>query len=275
MGSGRRISITPSMAVALTALAIALGGSAFAASGVFENAGGVVQACVTQSNIVRDVAGVIDGATGKAFTPGTQGVNGLVDGTKVLTPRGTVLAVTPGEKCPAGSTPQDLAAPVPVTVANGKPTVLGETKRRLASVMLPGGSYLIDATAKITSPGESSVIHTIKCALTGPDGRTLPGTTSQATIPAGSPDERLTIPMSSVVSDLPAGEVSAVCKDSAPAEKRSSGARAAGAASTNPSVSFEANDPKKAEIELFAKLGDVDIQVPEKALNPGPGGARR
>lgn len=215
------------MAVALTALAVALGGSAFAASGAFEDAGGVVQGCVTKSNIVRDVTGLINDASGRAITSITAGVNGLVDSTKVLTPKGTVLAVAAGEKCPAGSTPQSLAAPMPVMVASRKPAALEATKSKLASLAVGAGSYLVDATAKITVKGESDVIHTFKCALVGPDGKTIPGTTSQATVPANSPNERLTIPINAVVSNVSAGEISGVCKDSAPAEKSSRGARAA------------------------------------------------
>lgn len=220
--------MTPSMAVALTALVVAAGGSAFAATGAFETADGVVQGCVTKTNIVRDVVGGVDQLTGDALAPVTTGANGLVDTTKVLTPKGTVLAVAAGEKCPMGSTPQALAAPVPVVGSTSNAVELGDKKVSLASIELPAGTSIITATAKIAMSGESSVAHTIKCALTGPDGKTIPGTTSQATVPANSPNERITIPINALLSDMPAGKVAGVCKDSAPAEKQgNSGARAA------------------------------------------------
>jgi hypothetical protein len=225
------------MAVALLGLAVALGGSALAATDDFTTSDGVVQACITQTNIVRSASDFVDESTGQAIVPQAQGVIGLVDGMKVLTPKGTVLAVMPGEKCPTGSTPQSLSAPTPVAAATSKPVRLGDETSPLAGVTLPAGDSLVRSTVKIKARGESGVIHTIKCALVGPDGKTIPGTTSQVTIPADSPDERLTIPIEAVVSDMPAGMVSPACKDSAPPEPKSSrtaraaariGARAAG-----------------------------------------------
>lgn len=251
MHSGRRSPITPSMAVALTGLGVALGGTAFATSGAFESAEGTVQACVTQTNIVRAATDILDEATGKAVAPATQGVSGLVDGTKVLTPKGTLIAVSRGEKCPAGSTPQSLAAPSPSMFVNGKPKALGDGKTTLASLELPSGSYTVNAVAKVSMIGESGVIHTIKCALVGADGKTIAGTTSQATIQTNSPDERVTIPILAQLTDVSAGTLTGICKDSAPAEKGRSGARSAGTP----------DDP-----EMRAEM-DADIAHIEKQLD--------
>jgi hypothetical protein len=215
------------MGVALAALAVAMGGTGFAAADAFEDTAGVVQGCVTQSNIVRDVTGAVDAVTGGALAPVTAGANALVDATKVVTPKGTVLAVAAGKKCPAGSTPQSLAAPAPIVADRARAVPLGASRTALTATDLPAGRYLITSTVKGVARGDSSVLHTYKCALTGPGGKTIPGTTSQATIGPRARGERVTIPIIAVVT-VPAGKVSTVCNDSTPAEKSAAnGPRAA------------------------------------------------
>ena len=79
--------------------------------------------------------------------------------------------------------------------------------------MLDAGDYVVNATAVISDPGISAADQTIKCALVGADGKTIKGTTASATIPAGTEDSRLTLPITAVVSDVPAGEISLQCKN--------------------------------------------------------------
>ena len=74
-----------------------------ASSGAFEDAGGVVQGCVTKSNIVPRMA--VHRAhqrrrAARQSRRSTAGVTGLVHSTELaLAPKGTVLAVAAGEKC--------------------------------------------------------------------------------------------------------------------------------------------------------------------------------
>lgn len=52
--------------------------------------------------------------------------------------------------------------------------------------MLPGGTYMINARAQIIQAQASPIAQLVKCAIAGPDGKTIARTTSQATVPAGA-----------------------------------------------------------------------------------------
>ncbi|MEA2267180.1 MAG: hypothetical protein QOE27_2763 [Solirubrobacteraceae bacterium] len=232
MRKGSRGPISPSMAVALTALVVALGGTAFAAGGGFAGGDGAIQGCVAQDNIVNSITDPALGAL-----------------THVITPKGALIVVAPGETCPQGTEPQKFAANQDAPASAALPAVmashstsaksLGTGKSEVAGAMLPAGSYLVNATAVINDRGSSSVEQTIKCALVDAEGRTIPGTTVTATIPANSPNTRLTLPISAAVPDLPPGKLSIDCKNSLPLHAGTS-ARAADNTAPSSSGSVEA-----------------------------------
>ena len=98
MRFGRWTPISPSMVVALIALAVALGGSALAAGGGFAGSDGTIQGCVTQPGLINSITGTA----------------------------GAVLVVAPGKTCPAGTTPQSFAA----GAGSGTPTVFSSVRPR-------------------------------------------------------------------------------------------------------------------------------------------------
>lgn len=221
------------MAVALTALAVALGGTAFAASGGFASSDtGLVQACVAKSDIVNSVTDPVLGAVGSA----AAGLLGTV--TTSVTPKGTLVVVAPGEKCPANTEPQSLSstpAPEHSQASSTKPVSVGSTKKELTSLTLPAGATLLQATADIVQ-GNSDGDSTIKCVFVDAAGKTIADTTSAVTLPAGSSGMRTTLPLSAVVTLAEPGKVGLACKETAVRAQagsstraaRSAGARAAG-----------------------------------------------
>ena len=201
MPAKRRGPVSPSMAVALAALAVALGGSALAAGGGFSSGDGLVQGCVATRNIVNALTDPLVNATAP------------ITGSQAITPKGALIVVAPGETCPAGTRPQRLssvAAPSYSSV-HGAAKKVGHTKVTLTEAMLPGGTYMVNARAQIIQRHASRVAQLVKCALAGPDGKTIADTTSQATVPAGA-GARITMPISALLSNMPAGKVSTVCK---------------------------------------------------------------
>lgn len=227
MRSGRRSPITPSMAVSLTALAVALGGTAFAAGGGFANSeDGLVQACVAKADIVNSVTDPVLGTVGSA----AAGLLGTVSTS--VTPKGTVSAVAPGAKCPANTEPQSLSS-TPAAEhgsASGKAMKVGATKEQLTSLMVPAGATLLTGNVDVVQKADKSVETTIKCVFVDAAGKTIPNTTSTATIPANAGGTRLTVPLSSLVTLAEPAEVGVACKGTSPAGQ-DSGARGAGARS--------------------------------------------
>lgn len=225
MRSGKS-PITPSMAVAMTALAAALGGTAFAAAGRDASSSdtGLVQACVAQKNIVNSITDPVAGAVNSA----TAGA--LTSVTSAVTPAGTLIVVAPGTSCPASTTPQSLSstAPTPLSVytahsKNAQP--LNTAKSFVAGATLPAGSYLATGQANIIERGVGTVTQTVKCVLVNPNGRAIPGTTISATIPPGDSGARLTLPISVVLHNVPAGMVALDCKDALPTGATTAGAK--------------------------------------------------
>ncbi len=235
MRSDRRSPVTPSMAVALTALVVALGGTAFAAGGGFASSDdGLVQACVAKADIVNSVTDPVLGTVGSA----AAALLGTV--TTSVTPKGTVMVVAPGAKCPANTEPQNLSsarAIKPAEAHSAKAMPVGATKRELTSLAMPAGTNLITATVDVIQGAEASVDKTIKCVFVDAAGKTIANTTSAATIPAGASGTRLTIPVSSLVTLAEPGEVGLACKSTLAggqsgnatraASRRGQGARAA------------------------------------------------
>ena len=205
-----------SMAVAMTAWVVAVGGMAIAADGGFVNDDGQIQGCVAEKNLVNSLTDPV--------------VSGL---SQVVTPQGALLVRKPGEDCPAGTKALSFASnALPKVFASGRrePATLGKGKGKaeVAGAMLDAGDYVVNATAVISNPGISVADRTIKCALVDSAGKTIKGTTSNATIPAGTKDSRLTLPITAVVSDVPAGEISLQCKNAESAGKNAESAGAAG-----------------------------------------------
>jgi hypothetical protein len=189
------------MVVALIALAVALGGSAFAAGGGFAGSDGTIQGCVTQPGFINSITGTA----------------------------GAVLIVAPGESCPAGTTPQSFSASRPhhLSTHSIAPMRLGTSKKVAARLTLPGGNYLITGTATVTEgAAKVAVDQIITCVLLNPNGQTIPNTTTYTTLPANTSGEDLTIPISAYLTNMPSGNISAACKDSAPATS-ANGARIA------------------------------------------------
>ncbi len=182
----------------MTALVVAVGGVAIAADGGFVNDEGLIQGCVAEKNIVNSLTDPV--------------IGGL---SHVITPQGALLVPKPGEDCPAGSKALSFASnALPKVFASepAKPTELSKGKAEIAGAMLDAGDHVVNATAVISNPGFSNA-QTIKCALVGSDGKTITGTTSTATVPAGSENARLTLPITAIVSDVPAGELTLQCKN--------------------------------------------------------------
>jgi hypothetical protein len=203
MTAKRHRPVSPSMAVALTALAVALGGSAFAAGGGFSTGDGLVQGCVATRNIVNALTDPLVNATAP------------LAGSQAITPKGSLIVVAPGETCPAGTRPQSLSSvglPSFSSVHSDAKKV-GRTRSTLTEAMLPGGTYMINARAQIIQAQPSRVAQLIKCALAGPEGKTIANTTSQATVPAGA-QGRITMPISALLRNMPRGNISTVCKTS-------------------------------------------------------------
>jgi hypothetical protein len=227
MGTGGRFRVSPSMAVALTALVVAAGGSALAASGGFEDGAGTIQGCVAQATIVSDVTDGVDQVTGGVLTPLTGTVNTAVGGlspvTSVVTPKGAVIVVAPGSSCPAGFTPQRIAAadepavPVVHAARNTRGGPLGKIKTDVVGTTVPAGSYLVTATVDVvTDPAKAGVRQVVECALADAAG-VIPGTASEETIPPGeAADSPSTIAISQAVASVPAGQLEVVCKDTDP-----------------------------------------------------------
>jgi hypothetical protein len=203
MPAQRRRPVSPSMAVALAALAVALGGSAFAAGGGFSTSDGLVQGCVATRNIVNALTDPLVNATAP------------LAGSQAIAPKGSLIVVAPGETCPAGTRPQRLSAVAAPSFSSvhGAAKQIGRTKETLTEAMLPGGTYMINATAQITQTQASPVAQLVKCALAGPDGKTIANTTSQATMPAGA-SGRITMPINALLRHMAPGTISTVCKAS-------------------------------------------------------------
>ena len=218
MRSGRTSPMTPSMAVAVAALAVALGGTAMAAAGgTFANDDdGLVQACVAQQDIVNSITDPVVGAVG-ALT-----ANQVGSITSAVTPKGTVLVVAPGQDCPAHTAPQRLSsAPQAqfVSAHSTKRVNLGPSKIEFMQIMLPAGESLVTATVDIVQKQALATDNTIKCVLVDNDNKTISNTESSLTIPAGADNVRDTLPLNTVVTLTKPGHVGTACKGSADATK--------------------------------------------------------
>ena len=182
-----RCPVSPAMVVAVTALAVALGGSAIAAGGGFAGSEGTIQGCVTGPNFVRSLTGTV----------------------------GSVIVVAPGQSCPSGTTLQTFSAAPPTVLAthSAAPIPLGTADKIDAGLSLPGGNYVVNTTTQIDDPASNAANQTFTCRLVDPSGRTIPNTASSATIPAGTPGDHLTIPITVYLTNMPAGSISVACKD--------------------------------------------------------------
>jgi hypothetical protein len=210
----------------MAALAVALGGTAFAAAGSrdFASSGtGLVQACVAQKDIVNSivdpVAGVVNSATAGALTSVTTAV----------TPVGTLIVVAPGTACPANTAPQSLSStPAPThDAAESAAQPVGASKEELTSLMVPAGAEIVNGKVTVTQRGTAAADQTIKCVFVDADGNTIPDTTSTATIPAGSTGLHVTIPLSALVTLAAPGKVGLDCKESGAAAGGTKSAHAA------------------------------------------------
>lgn len=197
------------MIVALTALVVALGGSALAAEGGFQNSAGTIQGCVATENLVNGVTDTLNQATAGA----------LAGATNVVTPKGALIVVAPGSSCPPGTTPQQIAASVaaalPQVVASaGAPAVaLGKTNSVVAALALPApGNYLVNAFASINASGDFPVDEILACVLVN-GGKVVPSTEIDVSIPpTNTTNSRLTVPISVLARNMIAGKLAVDCK---------------------------------------------------------------
>ena len=220
------------MAVALTALVVALGGTAFAAGGGFASSDtGLVQACVAKADIVNSVTDPVLGAVGSAVAP----LLGTV--TTSVTPKGTLVVVAPGAKCPANTVPQSLSSsPAPEHgTASSETMKVGASKTELTSLMVPAGSTPVTSTVDVIA---GAVESTIKCVFVDGAGKTIAGTTSALTIPAGSAGMRTTMPLSALVTLAEPGKIGVACKNSAAGASASTRTRGAGGAGARAAQGF-------------------------------------
>ncbi len=211
----------------MAALAVALGGTAFAAAGgTFAGSDGLVQACVAQADIVNSitdpVVGAVNSATGGALNSATT----------AITPKGTLIVVAPGTDCPPNTVPQSLsstpATPAPKhDAAHSAAQPVGAGKTDLTSLMLPTGTQVVNGRVTVTQRGTAAGDQTIKCVFVDADGSTIPNTTSTATIPAGSAGLHLTIPLTALVTLAAPGKVGLACKQSGGAAAGTKSAHAA------------------------------------------------
>jgi hypothetical protein len=217
------------MVVTLAAMAIALPGSAIAAAVRSAARDDTVQECVAQQNTVHRLTNGVDQATGGLTSPISQGVDGAVDGvdgatngavsdiTDSIAPEGSVLIIAAGEQCPDGYAPQTVSGAGEVDSASSQtPVTLAKTKEEIADTAITtAGAYMVTATANITEAKASGVAQTVKCALVGADGQTIPGSAANGTIPIDTPDAHESISISDFLPLLPAGPLALDCKDSA------------------------------------------------------------
>jgi hypothetical protein len=267
------------MVVALSALVVALGGSAIAAESGLESGDGVIQGCVATKTLVHRITDGVDAATNGALTPVTTGFNAVADGvdlatngtvtavTQAVTPKGALLVVPPGAACPQGTTPQKVSARVPtppqiVESETAAPMRLGKDKAEVAAAKLPAaGDYLVNATARITAPGLADRPQTIKCALVGPEG-TIPNATASVTVPANALVNHFAVPISKLVKDMPADSQIAVdCKDVAPGASVASASRSRAHTAQTPSEVTKAECEKAGGTVLASE--DPDYYLPQ------------
>jgi hypothetical protein len=246
-----RRRVSPSMVVTLAAMAIALPGSAIAAAVRSAARDDTVQECVAQQNTVHRMTNGVDQATGGLTSPISQGVDGAVDGvdgatngavsdiTDSIAPEGSVLIIAAGEQCPDGYAPQTVSGAGEVDSASSQtPVTLAKTKEEIADTAITtAGAYMVTATANITEAKASGVAQTVKCALVGADGQTIPGSAANGTIPIDIPDAHESISISDFLPLLPAGPLALDCKD--PALPSTATTRAAHIASKSAISSFQ------------------------------------
>jgi hypothetical protein len=114
----------------------------------------------------------------------------------VVTPKGTLIAVAPGRKCPANMAPQSLSSTPAREPVVGRSNLMkvGASKTELTSVTFPAGPNLVSATVDIVQKLDSGFDQTIKCVFTDAAGKTIANSESATTIPAGSAGMRTTVP---------------------------------------------------------------------------------
>jgi hypothetical protein len=232
------------MVVSLTALVVALGGTAIAATGGFEDSAGTVQGCVAEANIVSTLTGGVDAITDGQLSPVLGVVNSAVSSVdsatqgavsaapNVIMPKGAVFVIAPGATCPDGTAPQSFAAaaapqlPEVFSAHQGDGQTLGVGNTEVAGTTLPPGSYVVDATADVKDTG-GAVGQTVECGLVGPSGRAISGTSASDSIAAHSPATDLSLPIAAVVTEAAGGVLKLDCSDRGPATTRSAFLRAA------------------------------------------------
>ena len=217
-----RLTPTPSMAVALTALVIAIGGVATAATGGLVSDTGQVTVCVANDDIVKQLSQVISGIT------------------TAVSPKGAMRVVDPGQACADGETQLTLdhhvdAAAAEPTADAGLPKAYAAQSAAvkhmdrkldtLAGQTLPAGNYLVEGAATVRGTNVATG-ETVSCWFVDATGQVIASSLGMATLlPDQGSTEEVTLPLSALLTDLPAGKLSIACKDSAAA---SAAAAAAG-----------------------------------------------
>ncbi|HEU0317096.1 MAG TPA: hypothetical protein VFR49_07185, partial [Solirubrobacteraceae bacterium] len=162
---------TPSMAVALTALVIAIGGVATAATGGLVSDNGQITVCVANDDIVKQLSQVISGIT------------------TAVSPKGAMRVVDPGQACAEGETQLTLDHHVdPATVPAGPTPDAGLPKAfaaqsaavkhmdtkldTLAGQTLPSGNYLVDGAATVRGTNVAAP-ETVSCWFVDATGQAI------------------------------------------------------------------------------------------------------
>lgn len=219
--SPRRMFVpSPSMAVAMGALVVALGGVAVAA---IPGPDGVIHACIS-------------------------------DGTQLLQqPPGTLRVIDSGASCAAGETPLNFNQTGPAAAAAGdampsvyserttKSKTVGAKKTTLFSVTLPAGSYEVRGTVHFTQPQPLKVDQLAECSVVDPAKKVVTDSTAIETLKAGGGDDAANVAIDTVVANMPQGTLTIVCDDvvapgAPPATASGARARAADAAAASPGV---------------------------------------
>jgi small secreted domain DUF320 len=205
MGVRRRFVPSPSMAVSLAALVVAVGGVAVAA---IPGPDGVIHACIADGNLITQV--------GTALAPTTE----------LVSPKGALRVIDSGESCGAGETPLNFdqtGPPGPQATASGPQTIYSERAAKgltvgaksatVFSALLPAGSYDVVGNVHVAQPHALKTDQRAECWVIGPSKRVITDSTVSQTLTAGGGEDATNLAIDTVVADMPAGRVSVTCED--------------------------------------------------------------
>lgn len=178
-------------AVALTAAGVAVAQTAGTA---FEDADGVVTACVASPPAATEVGAVLSDPKG-----------------------GGVRIVKAGESCAADETPQQLLSPA--ALARTKPLAIFASdsanfldKKTVVTVKLPAGSFLVHASVELAPPSNGLIYpRIVVCRIVNPAGKEVAESKRTTTLAKGTDAPFLELSTQALFTDTEAGDAKVVC----------------------------------------------------------------